>query len=460
MRQTEGLIFGDKVQYTLVKKVNRGVASELVKSNRPYYQTHLTKNGDLLLASAKDNGSFLSFYILDELKTIHNLDDNFTYIEINGDYLYWVHVDVNGVVNIERLVSLSEVSGKAQIIELKKHLNQYSGTEHIVVQTKNASPQNSTFLSKTEICVNGICSKIIENDNSFKIIESVELIFGETSIEELKVNIKYSTQISTTLLKKQNRVVTIGFTVIGVAFLSLFVGYKFLQAENIKEAEASKARNIVQEIIDPYKNYKETVSNPNRVTRLETALRQIGYVTATFSKANFNQIVNNRSPLNWSVDAIKVQDRAIFLTPKSLGGKRKELSNFAAKYNLALYTKEEEGLKLAMGMIKAPLQPFFHRSIDSELDYITDAVQFLEDDTSISLTGRAVNGSGEAAYTIGLVKVDFKCWLPEDFVYVGTQFASRNYSLHSLDAKGVVTESIDEQCGYSGFMNIEVFSKF
>lgn len=223
-----------------------------------------------------------------------------------------------------------------------------------------------------------------------------------------------------------------------------------------KIAEQERLRKSSVKIESPWRAYRQDITNPNKNTQAEYALTKAYEMLHTFDSA---AVGNYSLPLGWIVNEFVMSGSLMTIFPSSVGGTNKQLSDLARKLSLRQRTSQK-GVQIdALFISKAIEQSAYMTSVEGETNYIADAMNWLFDDITVTTENQIVNGSGVGQYRIHLVKIAFQCWLPEDFLYASTQFAKRNYALHSIKAKNVEFMEGGSQCnlGFSGEVNLQVF---
>lgn len=270
-----------------------------------------------------------------------------------------------------------------------------------------------------------------------------------------------------TLKKQQRRVYyTYAGTVGGVIAAVNFAQYTAQQAR-IAEQEALKKRQLVVE--DPWRKYRNDITNGSKNLQAEFGLKGVSRALQVISTANTPRA--GQKPLGWEVGEMVVTGPVITITPYSMGGSYTDLKDFVEKRRNSFRLRfNETGAHVdsAIPPVRINEKPYIS-SAEDETSYIADAVSWLFEDVTVTTDNRAVNGEGIGQYRVHLVKLAFTCWLSEDFEYLATQFAYRNYSLHSIKLKNEALTRFDEEgnvidnnkCdfGYSGDLFIQVFGK-
>jgi hypothetical protein len=475
----DDILLGSKV----VIKHERNIKRSLFKSSRDngliHYRTDKDNRSKLEVVNVyltKEKGFILPLYIKKSVQHQLNKAKSFAYVEVVNNHLYWLIVDNIGAIASEKLYDLNIASGEPQLVELQVLLDKYSEQcedQEFVLITVNGDAHlsvphihQSILNAPDSFILNGQLFDIIESKTHIQGIAHTKsmlapIIDGKLTDEQLN-GLCGTLRISNEIRKNNTKIIMTASAVCACLAVGTFITQNMIA----KEAE-EKNRTIMalakEAIVDPYKDYRELITgNSGSTMNAESAFTQLSYLLATLEQASLTGFGDHGVPLKWTIDSLEVKNGSIIIRPKSNGGRRSDLAKFAKRYNITLFTNND-GLNLGFGFVPVALQPigkeFFHRSIDSELDYLTDSLIWLTDDTTINVSNRASNGEGESHYLNTLVSVDFKCWLPQTFLFVGTQLAGRNYSFHSLEARNDSNSETVSNCGLSGKLNLEVFSK-
>lgn len=274
--------------------------------------------------------------------------------------------------------------------------------------------------------------------------------------------------IPLTTIKKQRLLVTSAYfgCVVGIIAAFQLIQYQTLQ-KRIAEEEALKRTQLIEK--DPYRKFRAELTNGNKNLQAEFGLKAVSRVLEIMTRANTPNSGNK--PLGWEVAEMVVTGPVITVTPYSMGGSYTDLKKFVDNrrsiFNLRF---NERGANIDSMIPPSAItdKPYF-TSAEGETAYIADAVNFLFDDVKVTTENRTVNGEDVGQYRIHLVKMEFVCWLSEDFEYLATQFAYRHYSLHSIkiknesltrfDKDGQVIEGNKCDFGFSGDLYLQVFGK-
>ncbi len=262
--------------------------------------------------------------------------------------------------------------------------------------------------------------------------------------------------------------------VYGFAAASTIGGYQFtsytLQQQKIAEQEALRASQVRVE--SPWREVREDLTNPQRNNQAEHGLTSVYNMLRAFEKANDNYM---GSSLGWNVAEFTMNGSLMTIYPTSTGGTNEQLARFSERMKLRQRTGKKGAQIDALFLPKAIDSSAYLTDANGETNYLVDAYTFLFDDLQISTTNQAVNGNGIGQYRIHLVKVDFKCWLPIDFLFASTQLANRNFALHSIEAVNSEFKRVEDknplieeefieveassECdfGYTGSINFKIF---
>lgn len=262
-------------------------------------------------------------------------------------------------------------------------------------------------------------------------------------------------------IRSTRRLVTSTYTsVVGLLAVLIYAVDWYIESQRIAEQQALQAQQT-NTVVDPWRAYKQEITNPKKALQAEAAFRQTAYLLKAFE--NGVRTHNGRGgSVGWRVGEVVASSRHATITPVRESGTRQKLYEFAAVNGLVV-TSSTSGLQVNMIYPETAInETAVISSVDDESLYIAESMGFLFDDAVVTTQNKAINGSGEGQYAVHLVKIEFACWQPEDFLYAGTQFAYRNYALHSLNAK--MSESLQvsgDSCvsGLSGHINLQVYGR-
>ncbi|MEZ8904188.1 MULTISPECIES: hypothetical protein [Vibrio] len=212
------------------------------------------------------------------------------------------------------------------------------------------------------------------------------------------------------------------------------------QQKIIAEQEALKANQV--KIESPWRAYREEITK-NKNFQLEYGLQRVSAILKGFNSANTN--FNGRS-LGWAIAEFEMSNNLIQLYPTSTGGTNQRLNEFSDRMKLR-HWNSDKGTQIDALFQEMPInESVYLTSVTEEKNYIHDAMNWMFDDIKMSTSNSLVNGNGKGQYYVHLVKLEFNCWMAEDFLYASTQFAKRNYALHSVSAinpKFIKSEPVD-----------------
>ncbi|WP_336925966.1 hypothetical protein [Vibrio cholerae] len=423
--------------------------------------THFYKSDVLdCLFLSKSDLPIVTAYVYENIFKSYSAKGGFLYLELGDDTLYCLLISDTYSIAHEEIYLLDGGTENEILTELRILVDKYLAKIGLVVTSKSTDSKVHDFFSDGEVVLNGKKGSFIKNSDSItklKFLNLSEPLCGSTFACQNGSDTKTEFKLRSIAQLKSKKLKTTALPIFAILFS---IAYFFIPDSHTSQT-AAVAQIVPKVEIDPFHEYKKVIADPQRVTHIEPALAQIGYAIGAFEYANKRQ----NEPLNWVITSVKSSEeynKAIILKPASIGGSRTALAQFAEYFKLPLMSTES-GLNLAIGLNDASLRDangeFYHRSLDAEVDYITDSINFLEDNVTITLKNRAISGSGDGAFSTGLVEIGFSCWLPRDFIFVATQFAGRQYSFNSINATAQSVEDLANPCGFTGTINIEVFSK-
>ncbi|MFM2668664.1 hypothetical protein AAFX24_28375 [Vibrio mediterranei] len=456
----------------------------------------------------KDSGFVLPLVIKNELSTVNNVDGAIAYLEISGQSLQFLIFDEFGCLAYDIHESVSDRNKFEVITEINQALKQVSKTQQLNLYFADGnalltklSRENKSWLKDDifkEMAFEAVNERSSNVDGSGKPTRINRLRFdtesGVISYGNYEVNLTQASQDDvlpvfvhavdfavltklsvdnifkrplhithklavkpTKQLGTQKKVVGLSyFSLVGCLVLSAFASMYYLEQKRLEEQEALR-RSAEPKIVDPWRNYRLAISDPTTHLQAENALMQTYHFLNIFERAN--SVRQQDKMIGWEIESFEATETAIQVTPISVGGERKALNNFSALLNLSVMSNDK-GIQLARPYVNAAINhEVTITPVLSEVMYITDAMNWLFDDVAVSVKNKAINGENEGKYSVYLVKVDFKCWMAEDFMFAGTQFTLRNYALHSIIAKNMAFGEKDKGCemGYSGELNLQVF---
>lgn len=282
---------------------------------------------------------------------------------------------------------------------------------------------------------------------------TIQELVGLSATINVKSHTKNTSQYRSGAL--QSKVVyTLGLT----AIFGLYQFYDYtLQQKRIAEQKALKSSQV--RIESPWRAYREDITNKSKNFQAESGLQRVYGMLKSFQDADKSF---KGYSLGWAIAEFSMSNNLMTLYPTTTGGTNQRLNEFSNRMKLRQSSGKRGTQVDALFQENAINSSVYLTSVTGETNYLEDAMTWLFDDITISTTNTLVNGNGKGQYRVHLVQIEFKCWLPEDFLYASTQMAFRNYAIHSVEAKNVeykVNEEMENPDSDSAFKEAETDSE-
>lgn len=503
--------------------LNKGKHYDFALAENPQYFRFFGRS-DSAFYFSKTQGLILPSYVLEQVSNQYLIRGTLVYLESLGSQLLVVIYDSAKGLLLDSIYDFNSMCVDSAMLEVKAAINHstdslyqfvvYNGIELLKDQEKQSllnldnpryKPHYGVIhnpkveLTKEGWVSNGVSSKwqdlipISTNNESesvnsglsksFKVRISNRGIATELTLrhflgKEDKVNSKRITLDRNKVKSIQTKVYMGCLLSVVAVYFGIQYTQHYLHQQEIAAQEAMKALQLMNE--DPWRDYRNEVTNGNKNLQAEFGLKSLGTVLRAMRNANTK--VRNQIPLGWVISSLEMTGPVMTITPYRSGGSYTQLRNFADKHPSFRLRFGESGPQLDTVTLNYPIddsalpsnKTTFNNTVyitnaEDETAYIADAMSWLFDDIELTTENRLVSGNGESQYRTHLVKLGFKCWMAEDFIYASTQFAYRNYSLHSakltnqsiarLNEKGEIEGNTQCDFGFSGEFYLKVFGK-
>ncbi|BCL74030.1 hypothetical protein TUMSATVNIG1_60160 (plasmid) [Vibrio nigripulchritudo] len=472
---------------TDVKTVTKRIVPISVDDTSHIVRNRTHTDRDYQCFVLQESGYLLSMHVKEVVQETHGLvGESFAYIELSGKSLYFLVVSSENEILYETLYKDVAGKGSSIVLELKSFCDKFfedkpailvlsDGNQHLAkVKNDEESPhqdilgihqeggfflENSLFLAcdlKKETLLSRGGTDSLESDCA--LVLSAPPLVTEIVVHGLEKMHPNSVSIPFTKEKHKRRLkVAIACFSLAILIGTHFV-YSFIEKQKSEESRLSAeyaARMKAAAKVDPYKEYRQTVLDPESGTRAIVVLEQIAYFLKSFENVSTSP-PPGIEVLNWSIEEVEARGPLISLIPKRDSGNIQNLQQYADYVNAQIWS-DREGVKVSILSPKASITTEFkwHPSIEEELNYLNDSLSWLSDEVKVTGENRIDNGIGKGKFKTLLAKVEFSCWLPENILYASTQLHGRVYGFHTFEA----SREEDDSCGYSGNFKVEIHAK-